>query len=212
MEKESMGTTLLAIQCTDGVVIASDSRTSSGVYIASRGTNKITQIAPTIFFARSGGAADTQALSKYVKYFLNVLAMNSETPFSRSVTICANVLKKLIHSNKDRLSAGILCAGYDETDGPSVWSVDPTGLALKRKFATSGSGSVYITAYCDENFREDFNVEQATKFAINAVTGAIVRDGSSGGVVNIVQVKSDGSKRLIIKPNQQPFNYSVVST
>lgn len=207
-----MGTTLIAIQCVDGVVIASDSRTSQGVYVTSRATNKITQISPHVFFARCGAASDTQALSKFAKYFLNVLSVNSEAPFARSVTVCANVLRKLIQGNKGRLTAGILCAGYDETDGPAVWSVETSGMALRRKYATAGSGSAFMTAYCDENFREDFTVEEASKFAVNAVTGAIVRDGSSGGAVNLVVVTKEGSKRSTVRPAQQPFNYSVVNT
>lgn len=205
--KESMGTTLLAIQCTDGVVMASDSRTSSGVFIPSRATNKITEISPQIFAARCGAAADTQALARFSKYYLNVIS--NDKVHDQAVRVAANVISSFITNNRNLLSAGIIIGGYD-AKGPQVWAIEVSGMAIQRKIASNGSGSTYIQAYLDQNYREDMNVEEATKFAVSAITGAIVRDGSSGGVVNIVQIKADGAKRMTVRPAQQPFNYEVV--
>ena len=208
--KVSMGTTLLAIECKDGVVLASDSRTSSGAFIASRATNKITEIVPNIFVCRCGAAADTQALSRYARYFLNMYSVNAENPNARSVSVVANSLKTLVQANKKMLSAGLIVGGFDETGGPQVYSVDVSGLCLKRKIATNGSGSTYLQAYIDANYKEDFTVEEATQFATKAINFAIIRDGSSGGVVNLVQITKDGSRRITVRPHQQPMDCDIV--
>ena len=208
--KVSMGTTLLAIQCTDGVVMASDSRTSSGAFIASRATNKITEIAPNIFCARCGAAADTQALARYARYYLGAYATFTENPNARSVQIVANTIKTILFQNKQYLSAGLIIGGYDETEGPQVYTVDVSAMCLRRKIATNGSGSTYLQAFIDANYKEDFTVAEATEFATRAINHAIIRDGSSGGVINLVQITADGAKRITVRPNQQPMNSDIV--
>ncbi|EAY11218.1 Family T1, proteasome beta subunit, threonine peptidase [Trichomonas vaginalis G3] len=207
--KESMGTTLLAIQCTDGVVMASDSRTSSGSFIPNRATNKITEIQPKIFAARCGNAADTQFLARAVKNYLNALNITRENTDDSTILVASNVIRSLIVRYRQYLSAGVIVGGWDSA-GPQVYSIEVSGMAIKKKIASNGSGSTYIQAYIDQNYREDMTMEEATKFAIAAVTGAIIRDGSSGGVVNIVQINADGAKRMTVRPAQQPFNYDIV--
>jgi len=41
-QKVALGTTIMAVSFKDGVVLAADSRTSSGVYIANRVSDKLT--------------------------------------------------------------------------------------------------------------------------------------------------------------------------
>jgi len=65
------GTTILALPFEGGVVVCADSRTSSGTYVANRVSDKLVQISDTIYCCRSGSAADTQALTDYVHYFLS---------------------------------------------------------------------------------------------------------------------------------------------
>ena len=48
-------------------MMGADSRTSTGSYVANRVTDKITQLADRIYICRSGSAADTQNLSRYVQ-------------------------------------------------------------------------------------------------------------------------------------------------
>lgn len=55
----SHATTLVAARFEGGVVIAADSRTSQGSFVANRLTDKITPVYPNIFLARSGSSAGT---------------------------------------------------------------------------------------------------------------------------------------------------------
>jgi 20S proteasome alpha/beta subunit len=65
------GTTILALPFDGGVVVCADSRTSTGTYVANRVSDKLVQLSEKIYCCRSGSAADTQALTDYVQYFLS---------------------------------------------------------------------------------------------------------------------------------------------
>lgn len=58
----------MAVAFDGGVVLGADSRTTTGAYIANRVSDKITPMTDSIFCCRSGSAADTQAISDYVRY------------------------------------------------------------------------------------------------------------------------------------------------
>lgn len=57
----------MAVEFDGGVVIGADSRTSSGVYVANRVSDKLTKISELIYCCRSGSSADTQAVADKVK-------------------------------------------------------------------------------------------------------------------------------------------------
>jgi 20S proteasome subunit beta 1 len=70
----SLGTSIMAVEYDGGVVLGADSRTTTGSYIANRVTDKITPVHDRIYCCRSGSAADTQAISDYVKFYLEMHA------------------------------------------------------------------------------------------------------------------------------------------
>lgn len=67
-------TSIMAVEFDGGVVIGADSRTSSGVYVANRVSDKLTPITDRIFCCRSGSSADTQAIADMVKYNIQMLS------------------------------------------------------------------------------------------------------------------------------------------
>jgi 20S proteasome subunit beta 1 len=70
----STGTTIMAIPFANGVVLGADSRVSTGTYVANRVSDKVAQLHDHIWCCRSGSAADTQALTDYVRHYLSQLA------------------------------------------------------------------------------------------------------------------------------------------
>ena len=68
----SMGTSIMAVTFKDGVILGSDSRTTSGAYIANRVTDKLTQLQDKIWCCRSGSAADTQAVADMVLSLIHI--------------------------------------------------------------------------------------------------------------------------------------------
>lgn len=70
----------MAVAYKGGVVVGADSRVSTGVYISNRASDKITAVDDKIYCCRSGSAADTQAVSDYVRYFLDQHRMEYGKP------------------------------------------------------------------------------------------------------------------------------------
>nr|UCK81602.1 proteasome subunit beta type-6 [Arenicola marina] len=203
--EHSTGTTIMAVEFEDGVVIGADSRTTTGAYIANRVTDKLTKVTDTIYCCRSGSAADTQAIADIVNYNLNFqkIQMNEEP----LVKTAAAVFQNLCYGYRDQLSAGIICAGWDRKAGGQVFSIPLGGMCLRMPFAIGGSGSTYIYGYVDSAFKENMTREECLKFTANAVSLAITRDGSSGGIIRLACITKDGVERQTLLHDQLPRFY-----
>ncbi len=199
----STGTSIIAVKYDGGVVLAADSRVSTGVYISNRASDKITAVDDKILVCRSGSAADTQAVSDYVRYFLDSHKMEYGKP--PRVSTAANFFRSLCYDNKDMLTAGIIIAGYDEFKGGQVYALPIGGALLERPYATGGSGSTYIYGLCDAYYREGMTKAQCEEFVVKALSHAMARDGSSGGVIRIATVDKSGVERKFVPGDKLPY-------
>jgi len=204
----SSGTTIVAVPIgtkeNGGVVLAADSRVTTGAYIANRVSDKLVQLAPHIYAARSGSAADTQAVTDYVKYYVQQLSIETGRP--AKVYTAAHLMQSICYGNKDHLSAGLIVAGWDPVDGSSVYQITQGGSLLKVPFAVGGSGGTYIYGWMDSNYKEGMTKDEARQYVKTAVAHAMARDGSSGGVIRTVAITSDGVVDRDYTPGDQlPF-------
>uniref|UniRef100_A0A1D1YM83 proteasome endopeptidase complex n=1 Tax=Anthurium amnicola TaxID=1678845 RepID=A0A1D1YM83_9ARAE len=199
----SLGTTLIAAAFAGGVVIGADSRTSmGGTYVANRVTDKLTYVSDRIYCCRSGSSADTQAVASIVTYYLQLYNIQHEE--EPPVRVAASLFQELCYKNKDGLTAGIICAGWDKHDGGSVFGIPIGGSMHKMPYATAGSGSTYIYGYCDTSFRQNMTKEETIEFVKTGVALAIGRDGSSGGCIRLAVITEDGVQRYFIPGDQVP--------
>ncbi|KAK9460410.1 nucleophile aminohydrolase [Lipomyces oligophaga] len=199
----NLGTSIMAVTYDGGVILGADSRTTTGAFIANRVTDKLTQVHDTIWCCRSGSAADTQAVADIVKYHLSMYSVLNEKPSTR---IAASIFQELCYSNKDALTAGIICAGYDERNGGEVYSIPIGGSVHKQEYAIAGSGSTYIYGFCNTRFKSKMTKDETVEFIKSALTQAIKWDGSSGGVIRMVVLNKDGVERLIFYPDEYQKN------
>ncbi|XKL67658.1 hypothetical protein PGB90_003149 [Kerria lacca] len=198
----STGTTIMAAEYDGGVVIGSDSRTTTGAYIANRVTDKLTRVTDYIYCCRSGSAADTQAITDIVSYHLDFqkVEMNEEP----LVETAAKIFQELIYNYRSSFTASIIVAGWDRRKGGQVYCVPLGGMCVREKVSIGGSGSSYIFGFVDSNYEENMDKEKCIKFVAKAISLAIDRDGSSGGVVRIgvIDGKSTQIERRIIQEEQ----------
>mmetsp|Transcript_25185 Transcript_25185/g.37058 ORF Transcript_25185/g.37058 Transcript_25185/m.37058 type:complete len:237 (-) Transcript_25185:331-1041(-) len=199
----SSGTTIMAIPFDGGVVLGADGRTSTGTYVANRVSDKIVALHDRIWCCRSGSAADTQALTDYVKHYLSQLCV--ETGRLPLVKVAASLMRKLCYENKDNLMAGVIVGGWDPVENGSVYNIPLGGTMIKMPFAIGGSGSTYIYGLVDSKFKEGMNKEEAETFVKEAIAHAMARDGSSGGIIRTVVVTEDGNKRGYVSGNELPY-------
>jgi 20S proteasome subunit beta 1 len=212
----NLGTSIMAINFKDGVILGADSRTTTGAYIANRVTDKLTQVHNTIWCCRSGSSADTQAVADIVQYHLGMYGiMNNEPPTTQTA---AALFQELCYDNKDQLrycrylhhlfrsslrmfSAGMIVAGYDRRHGGQVYSIPLGGSLHKQAYAIGGSGSTYIYGYCDAHWKEYMEEEEGVDFVKGALREAIKWDGSSGGVIRMVVLTAKGAVRHLYLPD-----------
>jgi len=86
-----------------------------------------------------------------------------------TVQVAAALFQELCYSNKDRLSAGLIIAGYDPQNGAEVYHIPAGGSLHKQDFSIGGSGSTYIYGFCDANFKENMTREEAINFVKNGI-------------------------------------------
>lgn len=92
----STGTTIIALKYDKGIMIGSDSQTSSGSMIINRSASKITKISNNGVLCRSGSASDTQFLGNLLRmlnyeYFLE---KNKDMRIRSIVQIARNICYK----------------------------------------------------------------------------------------------------------------------
>ncbi|KAJ7904336.1 nucleophile aminohydrolase [Mycena olivaceomarginata] len=186
----NLGTSIMAVQFANGVVIGADSRTTTGSYIANRVTDKLTHVHDRVY------CSDTQAVADIVHYYLQLFSQSSGAP--PPVHTAASMFQKLCYENKDALSAGIIVAGWDKEVGPSVYNIPLGGGLFRQPWAIGGSGSTYVYGYCDATYKEGWGSRR------DALALAMSRDGSSGGVIRMCVITEEGVERLFVPGNELP--------
>ncbi|XP_012673079.2 proteasome subunit beta type-6 [Clupea harengus] len=198
----STGTTIMAVEFDGGVVMGADSRTTTGAYIANRVTDKLTPIHDRIFCCRSGSAADTQAIADAVTYQLGFHSIELDEP--PLIQTAANLFKDMCYRYREELMAGIIVAGWDKRRGGQVYTVPVGGMLTRQPVSVGGSGSSYIYGYVDSNFKTGMTKEECLRFTAGAISLAMERDGSSGGVVRMAVISEEGVERQVILGNELP--------
>ncbi|XP_074654591.1 proteasome subunit beta type-6-like [Tubulanus polymorphus] len=203
--EHTTGTSIFAVEFDGGVVIGADSRTTTGSYIPNRVTDKLTCITDNIYCCRSGSSADTQAVADICKYNMNFykMQMNDEP----TVATAARIFQNMCYGYRDQISAGIIVAGWDKQKGGQVYSVPLGGALIRQPVAVGGSGSTYIWGYVDAHFKENMTKKECEDFVTNSLALAMIRDGSSGGVIRTATITEKGVERRLILNDDLPKFY-----
>ena len=118
-------------------------------------------------------------------------------------------MQRLCYDYKDRISAGVIVAGWDPVEGGSVYTVPMGGTCLKVPFAIGGSGSLFIYGLVDDHMKHVGDAvlpaDDARNLVKKAISHAMARDGSSGGSIRTVLVTPEGNDRDYTPGNDLPF-------
>uniref|UniRef100_W5N8D2 Proteasome 20S subunit beta 6 n=1 Tax=Lepisosteus oculatus TaxID=7918 RepID=W5N8D2_LEPOC len=120
------------------------------------------------------------------------------------VQTAANLFKDMCYRYREELMAGIIVAGWDKRRGGQVYTVPMGGMMVRQPVSVGGSGSSYIYGFIDSNYRPGMNQEECLRFTAEALSLAMERDGSSGGVVRLAAITEGGVERRVILGNQLP--------
>lgn len=188
--KPRHGTTTLAFTFKEGMVIAVDSRATSGSYIASQTVNKVIEINKYLLGTMAGGAADCY----YWETLTGLHAKSYELKNEKRISAAAAsmYLSNMMYQYKGYgLSMSTMICGYDE-DGPQIYNVTDEGLRIKNHIFTVGSGSTIAMGVLSSRYSFDMGKEEALKLGKDAIFHAGHRDAFSGGSVNLYFMDQNG--------------------
>merc|ERR1712137_1192459 len=188
--KYAKGTTTLGFIFDKGVVIAVDSRSTQGNYIASQSVKKVIEITPYLLGTMAGGAADCMFWERELGRQCRLYELRNKERIS--VRAASKILGNIVYNYKGMgLSMGTMVTGC-AASGFSLFYVDSDGTRLEGQRFSVGSGSTFAYGVLDSGFRWDMEPEEAYDLARRAIYHATHRDAYSGGQVNLYHVREEG--------------------
>jgi proteasome beta subunit len=200
-------TTIVAVVCDEGVVLASDRRATAGSMISKRDVEKVFR--SDQFSAV--GIAGVLALGLEFARLFQVELEHYEKMEGRSLSLNgkANRLAAMIRGNLALAMQGLvlvpLLAGYDLDSGAGrIFSYDPAGgPEEEHRFYSIGSGSVFAQGALKKLYTEDMPTNEAVLCCVQALYDAADDDSATGGFdlarrifPVVTTVTGDGFRRL----------------
>ncbi len=178
-------TTIVAVACEGGVVMAGDRRATAGTMISKRDVEKVFRADEYSAIAISG----TLAIALELVRLFGVELEHYEKMEGRSLTLegKANRLSKMIRDNLMAAMQGLavipLFVGYDEqTQAGRIFSYDVAGGPYEEhRFHSIGSGSVFARSALKKFYSDGMPVADAALACVQALYDAADDDSATGG-------------------------------
>lgn len=201
------GTTIVAIRCVGGVVMAGDRRATAGYTIAGR---RMEKVAPADDYSGVAIAGAAGIAVEMVRLFQVQLEHYEKVQGDGlSLEGKANQLAQMVRANLQAALAGFvvvpLFAGYDQRrDVGRVYTYDATGGRYEElDFAAQGSGSVHARNWIKAAWHDDISADDAVDLAIRSLFAAADEDVATGGpdlvrriYPTIAIIDADGYRQL----------------
>jgi proteasome beta subunit len=188
------GTTTVGLVCSDGVVLATDTRVTAGGFIAHKRGKKLLKIDDNIAMTISGGVADAQNVVDILKYYTNIyrIEKSRQIPVKSAAQIVSNVL---FSSRLYPYIADVIVGGVDQSGG-SLYNVDFFGSMNREKMVATGSGSPVAYGVLEGEFKEGTPVAKAYPLAAKAVISAMGRNVYTGDHFDLAMLDKSGFREL----------------
>jgi len=196
----STGTTIVGCLYKGGVVIAADTRATSGPIVADKNCEKLHYISPQIWCAGAGTAADTEFTTAIISSNLELHALSTGRK-PRVVTVMT-LLKQHLFRYQGHIGAYLVVAGCDPT-GAHLFTVHAHGSTDKLPYVTMGSGSLAAMSVFETSWKQDLSREDAVKLCAEAIQAGIWNDLGSGSNVDVCVITPEKTELLrnYITPN-----------
>ena len=196
------GTTCVGLKFKDGVVLASDRRTTAG-YVVSDKSIKVEKLADNVVATHSGTVSDAQLHRRVIKAEIKLKELNTERPIyvKEAATIATSIQYRNIRTPTTiQPVVGYLIGGHDNKLGPQLYEVGPDGTLLEfDKYAADGSGSIFIKSFLESEYKDGMSEADAVKLIEKALTSAMKIDNHSGGGIVMKVVTKDGIREVVRK-------------
>jgi proteasome beta subunit len=216
------GTTIVALTCEHGVVIAGDRRATAGSMIAKRDVEKVFR---SDEFSAMGYAGTGSVGIEFARLF-QVELEHYEKMEGRSLSLegKANRLAWMIRGNLAMAMQGLivvpLFVGYDEEAGNGrIFGYDVAGGPYEEKnYHSIGSGSVFAKGALKKFFAEDMPVQDAVLASVQALYDAADDDSATGGpdlarrIFPVVATVTEDGFRKLSEAESEDYTQQVVQS
>ena len=163
------GVTSLGIKATNGVVIATEKKSSSPLALTET-LSKIELLTPDIGAVYSGMGPDYRVLvdkSRKVAHTQYKRIYNEYPPTKILVSKIAAIIQEATQSGGVRpFGVSLLVAGYDDHKGFSLYQVDPSGAYFPWKATAIGKGSTAAKTFLEKRWNDELELEDAIHIAL----------------------------------------------
>lgn len=188
------GTTTVGMVYRDGVVLATDTRVTSGTYVAHKKGRKLHKIDEHLAMTIAGVVADAQSVIETIKYHANIYRLERHKPLP--VASAARLASNLFFAFRlYPLIAEVLVAGVDP-EGPKLYVIDLFGSLTQEDYASTGSGSPIAYGILESEYRKGLLEEDAVRLAVKAITSAMRRDTATGDSFDLAIINSSGFREF----------------
>lgn len=201
-EKLETGTTTIGIAFKGGVVLASETKSTLGLLVASKTATKIHQIDDKIALTTAGGSGDTQNLVRILKAEINIYKLTRQSDFTvkSAITLLSNILQ----NNRYYPYIAMMIVGGVDKSGSHIYSVDMVGGAERDNYTATGSGSPIAYGVLEDGWRDSMTRDETVHLAVRAIKSARERDIFSGGkFIRVAVVDENGFSMIDDKKVRQ---------
>ena len=173
MELVNRGATILGIQCSEGVVLASEENVE--VLEEAGYSWKIFRIDEHIGAAIVGLSSDARILTDQARIYAQSNKLTYDEPIDVEVVtkrICDIQQMYTQHAGVRPFGVSIIFGGVDKT-GTRVFGTHPSGTYRGYKATALGAGRETVIAILKEEYREDMMIKDITKLAIKCLVKAL---------------------------------------
>lgn len=189
----STGTTIVGCIYDGGVVIAADTRATSGPIVADKNCEKLHYISPQIWCAGAGTAADTEFTTALISSNIELHALS--TGRKPRVATVMTMLKQHLFRYQGHIGAYLVVAGCDPT-GSHLFTVHAHGSTDKLPYVTMGSGSLAAMSVFETQWKRAMTKDEAVKLCSDAIEAGIWNDLGSGSNVDVCVITNEKTTLL----------------
>lgn len=204
------GTTIVAIVCKDGAIIAADRRVTAGNIVVNKDTEKAVKVTDYLAMAVCGSASDAFVSRKVIAAELKLKELKTKS--RPTVREAANFISMMYYRNIRSPAmiphiVGALVGGYNEDGTYEVYTIEPAGgVAVKVTDydANFGSGMPFVLGYLERQWRPDLTVKEGAHLAIESIKASTQRDTASGNGIDVYTITKNAIEHTIaqkIAPN-----------
>jgi len=188
------GTTICAVVFKNGVILGADTRSTGGDIVANKNCEKLHYMAPNIYCAGAGTAADCDKTTAMISSQLELHRLNT----GRQVRVVAanRLVKQMLFRYQGHIGTYLIMGGVDVT-GPHLYEIAAHGSTSAVPFATMGSGTLAAMSVLETRWKPDMEEEEAKTLVRDAIASGIFNDMGSGSNVDLVVIRPNNNVDML---------------